>query len=673
MQRAGERPEVRVNQLGFLPAGPKRAVWASDAREPAAFRVRDRDGRTVAAGRTRPWPVRPEPTSGLAVQIAEFSDLRTVGAGFTVEVGGRARSHPFAIADDLYRGLVRDGLAFFYLQRSGIAIDAARAPGYGRPAGHPDDVSVAAWTGRDAERLYPGWSCPGRFDVSGGWYDAGDHGKYVTSGATPVWQLLAAVELLSRRGARTGWWAETEALLLEECRWQLDWLLRMQVPAGRPHAGLAFHRVHGSEWAPLPCWPHQDPTTRVLHRPSTAAALHLAAVAAHGARVFSEDVPYARRLLGAAVTAHRAARTEPWLLAPDDEGAFGGGPYADDELADEFAWAAAELWLATGDPAYREEARRALPEDALPLDGFDWNRMAAGAVLDLALHGDDNAAARVLAAADRLTELQAQQPWGQPYAPADGWEWGSNGRLLNNLVVLAVACELDGRDAHHAATARGMDYLLGQRAGPELRHGLRPRLLPPPAFAPLRARPRPGVPASAARCAGRWTDLQAPPGLADGPAPGRPAAAAVLSRRADVGDDERRLHPLERPAGVDERLPHAVTPASNGPPVAIGSGPRVGDDGLVDSSRIPARPATVRSMAAARAGGGSRRVPSRGPRTPSSSTSVRSGCASGHRTPSGTNGRGTPSDVATSPRASPPRWPRARCRALRRACRRPGR
>ena len=31
-------------------------------------------------------------------------------------------------------------------------------------------------------------------DVSGGWYDAGDHGKYVTSGSLPAWQLLATVE-----------------------------------------------------------------------------------------------------------------------------------------------------------------------------------------------------------------------------------------------------------------------------------------------------------------------------------------------------------------------------------------------------------------------------------------------------------------------------------------------
>jgi endoglucanase len=463
-----DRPAVRVNQLAYLPTGPKHALWVTESPAAAAFQVRDARGAVIAGGRTRPWPARPEPTSGMAVHLLDFSALRQEGAGLTLEVDG-ARGHPFAVTAPLYRPLVRDALAFFYLQRSGIAIDEARAPGYGRPAGHPRDASVAAWTGADAERLYPGWSCPGRFDVSGGWYDAGDHGKYVTSGALPVAQLLATVELIRRRGARTDWWARTEALLLEECRWQLDWLLRMQVPAGAPHAGLAFHRVHGTEWAPLPCWPHEDPTTRVLHRPSTAAALHLAAAAAHGARVFRADRAYAARLLDAAVTAQRAAHAEPLLSAPDDHGAFGGGPYADDNVDDPRAWAAAELWLATGEPAYAEAVRRTLPAEPFDLDGFDWNRTAAAAALDLALHGraldgHDEVVACVIATADRLLELQRGQPWGQPYAPADGWDWGSNGLVLNNLVVLAVAHELAGRDEHLAAATRGMDYLLGGNA-----------------------------------------------------------------------------------------------------------------------------------------------------------------------------------------------------------------
>ena len=336
-------------------------------------------------------------------------------------------------------------------------IDEGRAPGYGRPAGHPGDRSVAAWTGPDAARLYPGWSCPGRFDVSGGWYDAGDHGKYVSSGALPLWQLLAAVELIRRRGRLSAWWAQTEALLLEECRWQLDWLLRMQVPPGNPHAGMAFHRVHGTEWQPLPCRPHEDPTERVLHRPSTTATLHLAAVAAQGARVFSGA--YAARLLSSALRAHRAASSEPVLLAPDDQGAFGGGPYNDDDVEDDRAWAAAELWLATGDAAFADAARGAF---AFDLAGFDFNRVAAAAAIDLALHGEG--ADRLLAAADRLLAVQAAQPWGQPYAPADGWDWGSNGLILNHLVVLAVAGELSERAEHLDAATRGLDYLLGCNA-----------------------------------------------------------------------------------------------------------------------------------------------------------------------------------------------------------------
>ena len=90
------RPVVRVNQVGYLPGGPKRAVWIADADVPVPFRVRDRSGSTVAGGETVPWPVRPEPTSGVGVHVVDFSDLPE-GAGFTVEIGG-ARSHPFAVS-----------------------------------------------------------------------------------------------------------------------------------------------------------------------------------------------------------------------------------------------------------------------------------------------------------------------------------------------------------------------------------------------------------------------------------------------------------------------------------------------------------------------------------------------------------------------------------------------
>ena len=385
-------------------------------------------------------------------------------------------SHRFEITSRLYDRLAADALRFFYLMRSGTPILDSVAPGYGRPAGHvgrpPNrgDLEVPAWTGPEAQQLYPGWRCEGTFDVSGGWYDAGDYGKYVTSGAIAVWQLLSTLELLTRadRVPRDGF----ADMIKTECRWQLDWLLRMQVPTGDRLAGMAFHRVHGTVWSPMPGWAHEDPTERVVHRPSTAATLQLAAVAAQGARLLrAGDPAYAGTLLAAARVAYQAAQRHPGLLAPDDHARFGGGPYSDDRLEDDFYWAAAELWLATGEDAYREHLASSDQHgaDAFDMTGFDFDRVTAPARLDLALVGNDlidhqQVVESVRLGADRLLELQREQPWGQPYAPTEGWDWGSNGRILNNLVVMGVAHLVSGSSRYADAVAVGLDYILGRNA-----------------------------------------------------------------------------------------------------------------------------------------------------------------------------------------------------------------
>ena len=206
----------------------------------------------------------------------------------------------------------------------------------------------------------------------------------MTSGAIPLWQLLATVELIRRRGSALRWWAQTEALLLEECRWQLDWLLRMQVPPGSPHAGMAFHRVHGSEWQPLPCWPHEDPTERVLHRPSTAATLQLAAAAAHGARVFRGEPAYAARLLAAAVTARAGRGRRAAAPGPRRSGRVRRRPVR--RRRPRGRPRVGRRPSCGSPPAMRAYTRRRRALE-LDVDGFDWNRLAAPAAIDLALHG----------------------------------------------------------------------------------------------------------------------------------------------------------------------------------------------------------------------------------------------------------------------------------------------
>jgi endoglucanase len=466
------RPRVRVNQVGYLPDGPQRATVVTDAVGPLPFAVVTDRGDAVIRGTTQPWPG-VDASSGFAVHVVDLAGLPATDGALRVLVddgGSGLASHPFRVSRDLWSELPRDALRFFLAQRSGIAITDESLPGYARPAGHVDvppnrgDGAVPGWTGPAAEALYPGWQLRRPVDVTGGWYDAGDHGKYVTSGALPAALLLDAAQLCPPGDPFA-------AELLDEACWQVDWLVRMQVPPGEQHAGLAFHRVHDTEWTPLPLLPHEDPAPRVLHRPSTAAGLHLAAVAAQASRAV-RDPALAARLLQVARTAYAAAGREPDLLAPPDDGAHGGGPYDDADLTDDRYWAAAELFLATGDAEALADltaspCHAADPDD----DTFDWNalvpwvRLRLSAV-DGALPDGERAQVRdaLLAAADRLRAVAATQPWGQPYAPDDGWDWGSSGLLLSALVVLAGAHEVAGRPEHRAVALAGLDHLMGRNA-----------------------------------------------------------------------------------------------------------------------------------------------------------------------------------------------------------------
>ena len=130
-----------------------------------------------------------------------------------------------------------------------------------------------------------------------------------------------------------------------------------------------------------------DPTQRWPHRPSTAATLAVAGAAAVGARVFAGiDADYATTLLDATRTAFPAAQAQPVLFAPADRAEFGGADYADDQLDDDFYWAAAQLYLATGRPEFQAAVERSPCHRvaAAELDGFDWNRLTVPAWIDLA-------------------------------------------------------------------------------------------------------------------------------------------------------------------------------------------------------------------------------------------------------------------------------------------------
>ena len=467
-----------VNQVGYLPDGPKRATLLTDAAGALGWTLRDAQGETVESGETEPRGV--DPTAGAGVHVIDFGDADATGEGFTLEADG-VTSHPFAIEAGLYAGLRHDALQYFTIARSGIDIGV---PGYEREAGH---VGVAPNRGDTAvgcqapQSFTQGWTCDYELDVSGGWYDAGDHGKYVVNGGIAVHQLLSTYERALRTGTEAAFADGTMDVpessngvpdLLDEARWELEWMLRMQVPTGKDLAGMAHHKVQDDGWTGLPLLPADDPQARQLHRPSTAATLNLVAVAAQSARLFADHDPaFADQLESAARVGWEAAVANPALYAPAEDGNAGGGAYDDDDVTDEFYWAAAELFLTTGESAFETAVLDSpLHEADLFTDsGFDWGHTALLGRLDLAtvesdLPGQEGVIESVVALAERSLETQTTQNFGQPFAPAGGYQWGSNHAILNTLVVVATAFDLSGDERFRAAVVEGMDYVLGRNA-----------------------------------------------------------------------------------------------------------------------------------------------------------------------------------------------------------------
>ncbi|MFE1250247.1 glycoside hydrolase family 9 protein [Streptomyces sp. NPDC058735] len=461
---------VRVNHYGYETSGPKKASIAEGSADPVPWQLVDSSGTVVRDGLTT--VVGDDPGSADHVHIADFSSYNETGTGYSLVVGSHS-SQPFDITANPYAALRTDALSYFYPARSGTPIEAAYAgEAYARPAGH---LGVAPNKGDTDVPCRPG-TCTYSLDVQGGWYDAGDQGKYVVNGALAAWQLMDTYERARAKDDRA---ATGDGLLsipendngvpdvLDEARWETEFLLRMQVPTGQPLAGMAHHKIHDAAWTALPTLPHQDAQARYLSPPSTAATLNLAAAAARSARVWRPyDKTFAARCLTAAKTAWKAALAHPDSYAPDSDD-IGGGAYDDTRVTDEFSWAATELYATTGDRDYLPHITAQLTDA-----GFSWRDTDGLTDLTIARLPRKFPARMARAAGERVVEVadtfardQKSQGYPNPYLPADGrYVWGSNSASANNAVVLATAYDITRRSSYRNAVLETLDYLLGRNA-----------------------------------------------------------------------------------------------------------------------------------------------------------------------------------------------------------------
>lgn len=473
-------PSVRVNQLGYAPGLPKVATVVTTAAAPLAWKLVDEAGKELAQGKTT--VVGADADSGDSVHVIDFSNFKKAASGVKLQVtedkpeaGEPQVSDPFDIRGDLYEALKYDAFRYFYHNRSGIAIEMpyAKDAQWTRPAGHPKDVAPCA----------KGTGCDYELDVTGGWYDAGDHGKYVVNGGISVWTLMNYFERTKYNhgdekafGAVKGLLPESENAVpdvLDEARWEMEFMLRMQVPEGKPLAGMVHHKMHDQEWTALGLPPHEDKTPRVLRPPSTAATLNLAATAAQAARIWKAfNKEFSAKCLAASEKAWAAAVANPAVYAkPEDT--VGGGPYDDTDVSDEFYWAAAELFITTGKPEFKKyiEESKHNASTAAAADGtpMTWQRTDMLGTISLAVVPSKLGNAKYRKAVDEVAKQYATTTETQGYrvpfkAGKDGYPWGSNSSVINNALVSALAYDFTKKPEYLRSVVFALDYLLGRNA-----------------------------------------------------------------------------------------------------------------------------------------------------------------------------------------------------------------
>ncbi|MCX8091631.1 MAG: glycoside hydrolase family 9 protein [Verrucomicrobiae bacterium] len=480
---------IRATQIGGLPGQRLSALAFSEAPLPRRFEVVDEaSGAVVHRGRAT--PLRNE-RWGKFEHHAELNFKPRQPGRYRIRVAqgpSHCESLPFAVAEGLFASLADELLDFMRQQRCGYNpwLDAHCHQADGRTAYGP---------------LPPGTP----LDARGGWHDAGDLLKYLLTSCNATAQMLLAWQLGAEGRTASGkrrpiaFKDERDALgrpgpngladLLDEARWGLDWMLKLhpapdqlyhQVADDRDHAGSRLPQNDKVDygWGPggarVVYFADGQPQGLGQYKSASTGVANLAgryaAAMALAYQIWKDDpqhAAFAARCLQAGREVYELGRAKEGV----QQGNSYKAPYRYEESTwtDDMEWGAAELFRATGERRYLEEAKHYA---ALAADTGWFGREQVGhyefypfmnaghfRLYDLVeARFQKQLAGWYRAGLDRCVAAAQRNPWrvGAPFV------WCSN-NLLVALVTQALMYErMTGQTGYREFALRQRDWLLGR-------------------------------------------------------------------------------------------------------------------------------------------------------------------------------------------------------------------
>ncbi|MCR5206216.1 MAG: glycoside hydrolase family 9 protein [Lachnospiraceae bacterium] len=324
---------IRVNMLGFLPGLPKNIVLLSDND----LNVLDEKGNQVKS--FSGISLRFDEASGDNVASVDLGDLPE--GKYILKSGNTERE--ITVKADAYHEVTDALIKGLYYQRCGCALEEKHAGIYTHGACHTAPASE--WGNETVKKT-----------VLGGWHDAGDYGKYVGPGAVTVAHMLYAYLLFPKGCSDDLNIPETgngTPDILNEARWELEWILKMQ-----KDDGSFYHKLTKAKFAPF-IMPEDDKEPEYFMSVSHCATEAAIAVLALAARVYEKfDKDFSEKMLDAALKGWKWVEENPEFKPYAQPEGVNTGYYGDWSDKDERFWAACELFATTGDAKFKTKAEQ---------------------------------------------------------------------------------------------------------------------------------------------------------------------------------------------------------------------------------------------------------------------------------------------------------------------------
>ncbi|HEX6224644.1 MAG TPA: glycoside hydrolase family 9 protein [Chryseolinea sp.] len=355
---------IVVDQFGYLPASKKIAVIRDpqvgfDASEsftpgPEYALVSKSTGQPVFTAAPVAWKSgATDNSSGDRAWWFDFSSVTTPGSYYVVDAQKDLKSFEFEISSTVYNGVLRHAVRTFFYQRVGFAKPAQHA---GAP--WADGAShLGPLQDKNARPYNEKNNALKEVDVSGGWFDAGDYNKYTN------WTANYVVDFMRAYLEAPGVWTDDYNIpesgngipdLLDEARWGIDHLLRMQQNDGSVLSIVGLS--HAS--------PPSSATGQSLYgTASTSATLNTAGAFALASKVYREIgmTSYADLLKERAVKAWDWSASNPNVIFRNNDVASGtSGLGAGQQETDDYGRSMAKveaacfLFEVTGEYKYKD-------------------------------------------------------------------------------------------------------------------------------------------------------------------------------------------------------------------------------------------------------------------------------------------------------------------------------